>query len=196
MSAVVIKDPYDIRARRPRLTFSDLIVIVGAVALFLAGWAIKDWHDSRLRTVDVSGVSVSYPKSWIRFPSLPPELFRAVSNDDGQTVAFLSGVETPQTDILLAIATNNANPASGELGFTQLGNTPATVSGVAAIQTDYSYVQSSISGSTVPVVIRGRQVSWISGGQLYSFGVEGNVDDWNSVKSELNRLVKELKING
>jgi hypothetical protein len=196
MSAAVIKEPYDIRARRPRLTLSDLIVIVGAVALFLAGWAIKDWHDNRLRTVDVGGVSVSYPKSWIRFPSLPPELFRAISNDDGQTVAFLSGVETPQTDILLAIATNNANPASSELGFTQLGNTPATVSGIAAIQTDYTYVQSSISGSTVPVVIRGRQVSWISGGQLYSFGVEGNVDNWNNVKSELNRLVKELKING
>jgi hypothetical protein len=196
MSAAAIREPYDIRARHPRLKLSDLIVIVGAVVLFLAGWAIKDWHDNRLRSVDVSGISVSYPRDWIRFPSMEPELFRAVSNDDGQTIAFLSGVDTPQTDVLLAITTNNANPASGEIGFAQLSNVPTIVSGLTAIQTDYTYVQTTVSGSTIPTVIRGRQVSWISGGKLYSFGVEGAEANWESVRSELNRLIKELEVNG
>jgi hypothetical protein len=195
MSVAAIREPYDIRARRPKLKLSDLIVIVGAVALFLAGWAIKDWHDDRLRTIDVNGISVSYPRSWIRFPAMDPELFRAVSNDDGQTIAFLSGVETPQTDVLLAITTNNANPASGEVGFSQLSNVPTAVSGLTAIQTDYTYVQTSVSGSTIPTVIRGRQVSWISGGQLYTFGVEGAEANWDDVRSDLNRLVKELEVN-
>lgn len=196
MSARVAKHPYEIHARRPNVSLSDLIVIAGALVLFLGGWAIKNWHDDRLRTVDVSGVSVSYPKAWIRFPSLPPELFRAVSNDDGQTIAFLSGVETQQADILLAITTNNANPASTAVGFAQLSNTPTTVSGQAAIETDYTYVQTSMSGSTVPVVIRGRQVSWLAGGQLYTFGVEGVDSNWEDVESQFDRLVNKLEVSG
>jgi hypothetical protein len=194
--ATVTSSFYDVRMRRPRLTLGDLIVLVGAVVAFVAGWAIKDWHDNRTRSVQVGDVTVAYPKDWLRFPSVEPELFRAVSNDDGDIVVFLSSITTPQTDVLQAVATNNANPARAEPGYTQLGNQIASVDGNEAVMTDYAYVRTAIGGTTVPTVIRGRQFAWIKGGELYTFALEGPSDDWNSLKSQLGRLLDKLDTGG
>mgnify|MGYP000247535164 CR=1 FL=1 len=190
--AVMTRDLYDVRMRRPRLTMGDGIVLIGALVAFLIGWAIKDWHDDRLRTIDVSGVTVAYPRDWIRFPTREPEVFRAVSNDDGRTAIFLATVTTPQTDVLQAVATNNANPARGEPGYTQLGNKSATVDGNAAVMTDYAYVQSAVGGTTVPTVIRGRQFAWIKDGQLYTFAVEGPESRWTTLRSQADRFVDDI----
>lgn len=192
--AAVTGDLYDVRMRRPRLTLSDLIVLVGALVAFLAGWAIKDWHDNRTRTVQVGNIGVAYPKDWLRFPSLPPEVFRAVSNYDGDTVLFLSSVKTSQTDVLQAVATNNANPARSEPGYTQLGNKTATVGGNDAVSTDYAYVRAAIGGSAVPAVIRGRQYAWIKNGQLYTFALEGPSGDWDTLRSQAGSLVDKIRI--
>ncbi|MEA2585344.1 MAG: hypothetical protein QOF33_3429 [Thermomicrobiales bacterium] len=194
--AVATSDLYDIRMRRPRLTTSDLIVLVGALVAFLAGWAIKDWHDDRVRTVEVATVKVSYPRGWLNFPTIEPEVFRAVSNDDPQTVVFLSTATTPQIDLLQAVSTNNANPARGEPGYTQLGSKPATIDGNAAVMTDYAYVQTAVGGTTVPTVIRGRQYSWLKNGELYSFSLEGPEDNWTNLRAELNRLVDKIDTGG
>jgi hypothetical protein len=191
--AAVTRDLYDVRMQRPRVTLKDVIVLAGALVAFLAGWAIKDWHDTRTRTVTVANVKVAYPRDWLRFPTVPPEVFRAISNDDADTVLFLSTVNTPQTDVLQAVTTNNANPARSEPGYTQLGNKTATVDGNQAVMTDYAYVRSAIGGSTVPIVIRGRQYAWIKNGQLYTFALEGPSDSWDTVKSDVSRLVEMTK---
>jgi hypothetical protein len=194
--AATTRDLYDVRVRRPRLTLADGIVLIGAVVAFLIGWAIKDWHDNRLRTVEESGVTISYPKNWIRFPTTEPEVFRAVSNDDARTAVFLASVTTAQMDVLQAVATNNANPARGEPGYVQLGNKTATVDGNTAVSTDYAYVQAAVGSSTVPTVIRGRQFAWIKDGQLFTFAVEGPESDWTATRAEANRLVKKLDTGG
>jgi len=195
--AAVTSDAYDIRMRRPRLTTSDLIVLIGALVAFLAGWAIKDWHDDRVRTVQAGAVKVAYPRGWLIFPALEPEVFRAVSNDDPQTTVFLTTVQTAQIDLLQAVATNNnVNPARGEPGYTQLGSKPATVDGNDAVMTDYAYVQTVAGSTTVPTVIRGRQYSWLKDGQIYTFALEGPEDNWTNLRSELNRLTDKLDTGG
>jgi hypothetical protein len=190
--AAVTKDLYDVRMRSPRLTTSDVIVLAGALVAFLVGWAIKDWHDDRVRTTDVAGVSVAYPRDWIRFPTREPEVFRAVSSSDGQTAMFLATVTTPQTDLLQAVATNNANPARGEPGYVQLGNRTATIDGLESVVTDYAYVQSAVGGSSAPAVIRGRQFAWIKDGQLFTFAVEGADDQWTEIRAMADRFAGKL----
>jgi len=182
-------DSYDIHLRRPRLTLSDIIVLTGALVAFLAGWAIKEWHDNRVRTTTVAEVEIAYPRGWLNFPALEPEVFRAVSNNDGDTVVFLSAITTPQTDVLQAVTTNNANPARDEVGYAQLSNQVTDVDGNQAVMTDYTYVRTAIGGTTVPTVIRGRQYAWIKNGQLYTYAIEGPEDSWDSLKSEMSRLV-------
>lgn len=194
--AAVTRDLYDVRMQRPRLTLKDIIVLVGALVAFLAGWAIKEWHDDRTRTVTAGTVKIAYPKDWISFPTTPPEVFRAVSNEDGDTVLFLSSVSTAQTDVLQAVTTNNANPARSETGYTQLANTATTVDGNQAVMTDYAYVQTAIGGTTVPSVIRGRQYAWIKDGQLYTFAMEGPEADWDTTQSEVDRLVDKIDTGG
>jgi hypothetical protein len=189
-------DAYDIRLQRPRLKSGDVIVIVAAVVAFLAGWAIKEWHDNRVETVQVGSVTIAYPKNWLRFPSVEPEVFRAVSNDDGDTVVFLSTIATPQTDVLQAVTTNNANPARDEVAYSQLGNVPGTVDGNEAVVTDYTYVLTEIGSTTVPTVIRGRQYSWIKNGELYTYAMEGPEESWEAVQSDLSRLVDEIDTGG
>jgi hypothetical protein len=191
--ALVTKDLYDVRILRPRLATGDAIVLVGALVAFLIGWAIKDWHDDRVRTTDVAGVSISYPREWIRFPTREPEVFRAVSNEDGLTSMFLAMVTTPQTDLLQAVATNNANPARGEPGYVQLGNRSESVDGLEAIVTDYAYVRSAVGGSSVPAVIQGRQFAWIKDGQLFTFAVEGADDEWSEIRSMADRFAGKLE---
>jgi hypothetical protein len=185
-------DAYDIHLRRPRLTVSDVIVLVGALVAFLAGWAIKEWHDNRVRTITVAEVEIAYPRGWLNFPVRDPEVFRAVSNDDGDTVVFLSAVTTPQTDVLQAVTTNNANPARDEVGYAQLSNKATTVDGNQAVVTDYTYVRTAIGGTTVPTVIRGRQYAWIKNGQLYTYAIEGPEDSWDSLTAEMDRLVDKI----
>src|SRR5690348_17238632 len=96
---------YDVRLRRPRITASDIFVLVFSLIAFGIGWGYKTWHDNRLRTTEVSGVTVAYPHAWLSFPSFAPEVFRAVSNDDSRELIFLSTVATSQTDVLQAITT-------------------------------------------------------------------------------------------
>lgn len=190
--AAVTRDAYDVRIMRPRLTLSDAIVIIGALASFLIGWAIKDWHDDRTRSVNVAGVSIAYPRNWVQWLTVEPEVFRVISTEDARIVAFLTTVQTPQTDVLQAVVTNSVNPARNEPGYTQLGNKTADVDGNAAVRTDYAYVESSSGGTSVPSVIRGRQYSWIKGSQLFTFALEGPEDQWDELQSQLNRLIGKL----
>jgi len=194
--AAVSTDLYDVRLRRPKLTLSDFVVLLGAIAAFAIGWAYKDWHDNRLRTTEISGVTVAYPHSWLNFPSFEPEVFRAVSNDDSRQIIFLTTVTTPQVDILQAITTNTVSPAQSAPGYTQLGNRATTIDGNDAVVTDYSYVDASIGGSTIPSVIVGQQYAWIVNGQLSVFAIEGPEDRWDTLEHDFKRIIDKVKISG
>lgn len=192
--AVVASDFDDVRLRRPKLTLSDLIVLVAAVIAFGAGWAYKDWHDNRIRTSEVDGITVAYPHSWLRFPALDPEVFRAVSNDDSREVIFLTTVSTPLTDVLQAVTTSNANPAQTFPGYSQLGNHVGTIDGHDAVISNYAYVDASIGGSTIPSVIVGRQYAWIANGQLFVYALEGPEDRWSRLENDFERLIDKVEI--
>jgi hypothetical protein len=194
--AAVPSDLYDVRLRRPKVNVSDLIVLVMALIAFGIGWAYKDWHDNRLRTAEVNGVTVAYPRSWLNFPALEPEVFRAVSNDDSREVIFLTTVASPLTDVLQAVTTSSANPAQTFPGYSQLGNRVGTIDGHDAVISDYAYVDASIGGSTIPSVILGQQYAWISNGQLYIFAIEGPEDRWETLENDFERVIDKVEIAG
>jgi hypothetical protein len=177
-----------------RLTASDGVVILALLASLIAGGLIKYWNDTQTRESDVAGVTIAYPDGWIRLPVSDNEQLKAISNDDGQTQVLLSVSPTTQDDVSLAIANFGANQSSGESDYTQIANETATVDGVAAIQTDYAFVKNKIGTSTVPKVVRGRQVAWIKDGQLYVFALEGAEADWDGTKTTFDRLVDKVEI--
>lgn len=186
--------PRRMQLDRPRASLSDAIVLGFAVIAFLAGWLIKDWHDNRVVTTTVAGVEVAYPRGWVNFGGAAPVVLHAISDNDPLTSAILSVQETDQPDILLAIATGAPAIGSDQIGYVQLANEPTTIDGVSAVRTDYAYVLDGAGGRSVPVIIRGRQFSWIHNGQLYSFAVEGPESEWTNIRSEANRLVGKIDI--
>lgn len=195
MAAAATTHTLDTRPAKPvsaRITASDLIVIAGAIAAILIGWAIKGWHDNRLVSASAAGVTIHYPRGWIQLPPVAPQQFVAISNTNGRMSATLTEQNTQQTDITKTLAAGIANPASGQTGYTQLSNEQTTVDGNKAVRADYAYVKTTIGGSTVPVVMRGRQAAWIKNGKLFVFAVEAPSDDWGRVTSEFGRLVDKI----
>lgn len=181
---------------RPRITLSDGIVLAGALITFLAGWAIKDWHDDRVTTASTAGVTVVYPRGWVDFGGEPPVTLHAVSDENPLMAVIMSVQPTTQADILLAIATGAPAIGSDQENYVQLANETIEIDGIPAVRTDYAYVIAGAGGRNIPVVIRGRQVSWIANGQLYAYAVEGPESDWSQVRSEANRLIKKIDITG
>lgn len=175
-----------------RVTLSDLIVIAGAIAAILIGWAIKGWHDNRLVSATAAGVTVHYPRGWIQLPPVAPQQFVAISTANGRISVALTEQDTQQTDVTKILAAGVANQASSETGFTQLGNEQTTVDGNKAVRSDYAYVKTTIGGATVPTVMRGRQVAWIKDGKLYTFALEAPKDDWGSASGDFGRLVDKI----
>ncbi len=184
----------DMRLSRPRITLSDAIVLAGAIIAFLIGWAIKDWHDDRITTASIADVTVAYPRGWVDFGGTPPVALQAISDENPLMAVIMSVQPTTQTDILLAIATGAPAIGSDQENYVQLSNETIEIDGVPAVRTDYAYVIAGAGGRSVPVVIRGRQVSWIASGQLYSYAVEGPESEWNRVRGEANRLIDKIDI--
>ena len=195
MAATASTGTLDTRPVRPvstRVTVSDLIVIAGAIAAILVGWAIKGWHDKRLVSATAAGVTVHYPRGWIQLPPIAPQQFVAISNTNGRVSVALTEQDTKQTDITKTLASGIANPASSQTGYTRLSNDETTVDGNKAVRSDYAYVKTTIGGSTVPVVMRGRQVAWIKDGKLFTFALEAPSGDWDGVKGDFNRLADKI----
>lgn len=195
MAATTLTAPLDDEQSRPvsaRLSLSDVIVIVGAIAAIIAGWGIKNWHDQRLLHTTAAGITISYPRGWIPLPAAAPVAFKAISNSENTTSLFLSAEATTQQDVSHLVATGSANPASEETAYTQLGNRPTTVAGSEAVEIDYSYVKTTIGGATAPIVIRGREVAWIKNGKVYVYAVEAADANWSDIEGNFQRLVDKI----
>jgi hypothetical protein len=192
VAASVEGQALDIKRTSPRVTAGDLVVLIGAVVLVLAGWGLKTLHDNRTNEVDVGGITVAVPQGWFRLPTVEPELLRAISNTNGRERLILTSQETTQEDLLLLVGSGAGNPAASEVAYTQLTNENSEVDGNPAIQTDYAYVETTVGGATVPTVIRGRQEAWIKDGRIFVLALEAPEDDWDEANDKYDRLIDEV----
>lgn len=182
----------DIKRTSPRLTWSDAIVLVGAVALVLLGAGIKRLHDGRMVERQAGAITVAYPRGWYPLPATEPQLLR-VGSDEGGATLMLFAEPTTQTDIFRTSYLEATNPAGGETAFTQLSNEPTTIDGHDALRTDYGYVRTTIGNVALPQVIQGRQYAWIQDGQLYALVLEAPAEEWDEVSGAFNRIVDGMK---
>src|SRR3954466_665249 len=61
-------------------TISDLIVIIGGIALLFAGGGLQRIHDASLQTAEVGGMAIAYPEGWLPLPALPPAVAQWTDN--------------------------------------------------------------------------------------------------------------------
>ncbi len=174
----------------PRVTLSDAVVIVGALGAILLGWLVKRYDDTRMVPANVEGLSISYPRGWLPLPAQEPVLFRAVSDEAVGTNLTLYAQPSAAANIRQApVFAGSINPAEGETAYSQLENGPAAVAGNEAIRVDYAYVRTTVGRATAPVVVRGRQYSWIQNGSLYVLALEAPEEQWNAARDDLARVL-------
>lgn len=181
--------PTPFGARGGRLSLTDLIVSVGGVLLLLAGWALVRFHDARVEPVEVAGVAIVRPAGWLPLPALPPAL--ATWTDDGGSGGMLTlyAEETTEATAGAALALGGPNPAPLQPAYTPLRSEPVEEGDPASpIRSDYAYAQAAVANSTPPTVIRGRQLAWVAGGQLYVLALEAPEADWARVAPLFDRL--------
>lgn len=170
------------RGRAPlsdRSGVADLLVLAGAVALLLAGWAVKGWDEARLAPVALDGVALAYPTGWLPLPAEAPALARWTDpNGSGATLALYA--EANARPAVFAALLGGPNPAAGRLGYTPLRSEPAMVGGVDAVRSDYAYVRAAPAGATVPVVVRGRQLAWADGERSVVLALEAPAEAWEA----------------
>ena len=184
----------DIKGSSPRISHGDLFVFTLALLLVAAGGVLKQFHDNRTVTAEVGGLSVTYPRGWFRYPVEAPELFRAVSNEDGDTTLLLFAAPVGQADLPAAVASGVANPAVGETAYTQLASEPVDLRGNAAVRTDYAYVNTQVNGTSPPEVIRGRQIAWIKNGRVHVLALEAPDFVWDESKVLFDPIVGQLRM--
>jgi len=162
----------DIKEFSPRFSYGDLIVFAVALLLVAAGGVLKQIHDNRTVSVEAGGITVTYPRGWLRYSVEAPELLRVVSHEDGATALLLIAEPAGQTGLLEAIASGIGNPAAVKTAYVQLANEQVDLRANAAYRTDYAYVDTAVSGASPPEVIRGRQIAWIMNDQVHVLALE------------------------
>jgi hypothetical protein len=195
MSAVTALPAQSAKPRNlTRPTAGDGVVIIATLISLLAGGLVKYFYDTRTHETEVAGISISYPSDWIRMPVTGDQQLKAISSDGSQSQIILTTSDTTQPDVHLAVAGGSGNPRSSESDYSQLSNSETTVDGVSAVQTDYAYVKTKVATSTVPTVIRGRQVAWIKDGKIYVLAIDGKEADWDETKKTFNRVVDKVNL--
>jgi hypothetical protein len=160
-------------------TISDIIVIVGGIALLLAGWGLQRIHDTRLQTADIAGMSISYPEGWLPLPVLPPAAAQWTDNQGFGATLTLYTLPAASGGAQFGVAT--ANPAVGQAAYTPIRSDPVTFGDVSAIRADYAYARQQIATSSPPEIVRGRSITWTADGQQYELALEAPERDWSRV---------------
>jgi hypothetical protein len=159
------------------LSVSDLIVIIGGIALLIAGWALQRAHDARLQTAEVAGLHVAYPEGWIPLPVMPPALAQWTDNQGlGATLTVYAEPIASETS---GVQSRSPNPVEVNPAYTPLRSEPATIGNVEVIQADYAYARQVLASSTPPEIVVGREVSWTANGQRYALVLEAPQQDWS-----------------
>jgi hypothetical protein len=183
----------DIKEFSPRVSHGDLIVFALALLLVTAGGVLKQLHDNRTVSAEVGGLTVTYPRGWFRYPVEGPELLRAVSNEDGETTLALFATPAGHVEIPEAVASGIGNPATSEMGYSQLANEQIDLDGTAALRTDYAFVRTGVSSASPPEVIRGRQIAWPMNDHLYVLALESPDAVWEESRVLFDPIVDQLR---
>jgi hypothetical protein len=185
----------DIKEFSPRVSHGDLIVFVVALVLVVAGGVLKQIHDNRTVSVEVGGITVTYPRGWFRYSVQAPELLRVVSNEDGATTLVLwAEPAAGQTGLIEAIGSGIVNPAAVKTAYVQLAHEQIDLRAIAAYRTDYAYVDTAVSGAFPPEVIRGRQIAWIMNDQVHVLALESPERSWEESQGLFQPIVDQLQI--
>ena len=184
----------DIKEISPRVSHGDLIVFALALLLISVGGILKQTHDNRTVSAEVGGLTVTYPRGWFRYPVEEPELLRVVSDEDGETTFWLFAEPAAQTSLSEAVATGVGNPAAGETAYTQLTSEQIDLRGNPALRTDYAYVNTEVSGSSPPEVIRGRQIAWVMNDQVHVLALEAPASVWDESQELFDPVVAQLQM--
>jgi hypothetical protein len=184
----------DIKDVRPKLSSSDLIVFAVALALIVAGAALKNMLDNRTVTAEVDGITVAFPRGWFLYPVEAPARLQAVSNQDGETTLWLFAELAGGASLFEAVVSGIGNPASGETAYTQLANERIDLGETPALKTDYAYVTTTIGGASPPEIIRGAQFAWIDDDQIHVLALEAPDDAWDASQAIFERVVAQLRI--
>jgi hypothetical protein len=183
----------DIKEFSPRVSHGDLIVFALALLLVTTGGVLKQIHDNRTVSAGVTGANVTYPRGWFRFPVEEPELLRVVSNEDGETTLMLFAEPAGEAVLAEAVGSGVGNSAAGETGYVPLANEQVELRGNVAFRTDYAYVNTAVSGTSPPEVIRGRQIAWIVNDQIYVLALESPDLLWDESKGLFGPIVDQLQ---
>jgi hypothetical protein len=167
-----------------RVSVSDLIVICGGIVLLIAGWALQRAHDARLETTDVAGLQVAHPEGWLPLPVVPPA--RAQWTDNQGLGATLTLYAEPLGEA--GIRRGSANPAESNAAYTPLRSEPDTIGDIPVIRSDYAFARQQLAASTVPEIVRGREVAWTANGERYALALEAPERDWNRVAPLFDNL--------
>jgi hypothetical protein len=155
---------------------------------------LKQIHDNRTVSAEVGGVTVTYPRGWFRYPVAAPELLRVVSNEDGDTTLLLFAEPVGQADLIAAMDSGPGNPAVSRTAYTQLADEQVDLRGNTAIRSDYAYVNTAVSGTSPPEVIRGRQIAWLMDGRLFVLALESPDAAWDESRGFFDPIVEQLQI--
>jgi hypothetical protein len=80
------------------------------------------------------------------------------------------------------------------MAFTLLANEQVDLRGSAALRTDYAYVNTAVSGTSPPEVIRGRQIAWLMEGRLLVLALESPDAAWDESQELFDPIVEQLQI--
>jgi len=161
-------------------TISDIIVIIGGIALLVLGWGLQRAHDARLQTADVGGITISYPEGWLPLPALPPVVAQWTDNQGFGATLALYAVPAPSADAQFTLST--ANPAVGQAAYTPMRSEPVTFNNTPAVQSDYAYARQQVATSSPPEIVLGRGIRWTANDQQYELVLEAPERDWSRVE--------------
>jgi hypothetical protein len=156
-------------------SLSDFIVICGGILLLFSGWALQRAHDARLETTEVAGVEVAHPEGWLPLPVMPPALAQW-TDDQGLGATLTLYVEESSG---AGLRPGSANPAEANPAYTPLRSEPKVIDDTPVIQSDYAYARQQLAASTLPEIVRGREVAWTENGQRFALALEAPERDWN-----------------
>lgn len=165
---------------RGGLSASDLIVIVGGIALLVAGWALQRAHDARLDTVEIAGLQASFPEGWLPLPVEEPAIARWTDDQGSGATLTLYAEPAPVEAVLLQLG--SPNPVEAQPAYTPMRSEPITMGETSVIRSDYAYARQQVATSTPPEIVRGREVDWTASGRQYALALEAPDRDWDRVE--------------
>jgi hypothetical protein len=159
---------------------SDLIIIIGGIALLVAGWALQRAHDARLDTAEIAGLQVAFPEGWLPLPVEAPAIAQWTDDQGSGATLTLYAESTPGETA--GIQLGSPNPASAQSAYTPMRSEPITMGSTSVVRSDYAYARQQVATSSPPEIVRGREVAWTADDQRHVLALEAPERDWSRLE--------------